>query len=161
MESSNVYNMQNQDKKFLKEAIEKAKESIAKGGFPAGALIIKDGKIIGSGISIGNVLFDPTAHGEISAIRNACANLKSNDLSNAVIYTSMESCSMCLSAIMWAGISKVVFACSKTKVSEEYYGGHYDTSLISDKFIHPIELIHVPKLEEEALAVVREWEKSI
>ena len=112
--------MKNQDKEFLQTAIENARESVRKGGFPAGAVVVKDGKVIGTGISIGNTLFDPTSHGEIAAIRNACLNLKSSDLSNAVIYTSMEPCTMCFSATMWAGINKIVYACSKEKVSEEY-----------------------------------------
>lgn len=149
-----------EDKKFLREAIEKAKESVVKGGFPAGAVVVKDGKIIGSGISIGNTLFDPTSHGEIAAIRNACVNLKTSELLNTVIYTSMEPCSMCFSATMWAGIMKIVFACSKEKVSEQYYGGHYHIMTINGQLIHPIQLVHIADLENESLNVVREWEAA-
>ncbi len=149
------------DKLFLSEAIKKAKESVTKGGFPAGAVVVKDGKIIGSGISIGNTLFDPTSHGEIAAIRNACANIKTHELFNAVIYTSMEPCSMCFSATMWAGIGKIVYACSREKVAEEYYGGHYHIMTINGQLIHPIQLVHVPDLEQESLDVVKEWEKAI
>ncbi len=148
------------DNEFLTQAIDKAKESVAKGGFPAGAVVVKDGKIIGSGISIGNTLFDPTSHGEIAAIRNACANLKMSELSGAAIYSSMEPCSMCFSAIMWAGIMKIVFACSKGKVSEEYYGGHYHIMTINDQLIHPIQLVHIPGVEQESLNVVQGWEKA-
>lgn len=148
------------DKKFLQEAIEKAKESVAKGGFPAGAVVVKEGEIIGSGISVSNALFDPTSHGEIAAIRNACTNLKTSELSNAVIYTSMEPCSMCFSATMWAGIKKIVFACSKEKVSEEYYGGHYHIVTINGQLIHPIQLVHISELEQDSLGVVKEWENG-
>lgn len=146
---------------FLHKAIDQAKESVKHGGFPAGAVVVKDGKIIGSGISVGNTLFDPTSHGEIAAIRDACVHLKTSELVGAVIYTSMEPCSMCFSATMWSGIQKIVFACGKDKVSEAYYGGHYHTATINDQLIHPLELVHLSELEEESLEVVKGWEKGI
>jgi tRNA(Arg) A34 adenosine deaminase TadA len=67
---------------------------------------------------------------------------------------------MCLSASAWSSISKIVFASSKTKVSSDYYGGNYQNSEINESLIRPIELVHLPELEEEALALVHEWEKS-
>ena len=73
------------DKKFLQKAIEKAKESVALGGFPAGAVIVKNGEIVGEGVSIGNELNDPTSHGEMASIREACKNLKTSDLSQTVL----------------------------------------------------------------------------
>lgn len=155
-----MLNITTQDKIFLQEAIRKAEESISRGGFPAGAVIVRDGKIIGSGVSIGNTLFDPTAHGEISAIRDACKNLKTSDLSNAIIYSSMEPCSMCFSAIMWSGILKIIYACSRAKVSEEYYGGHYHTLTLNGTFIHPIQLVHLSELERESLDLVHKWESK-
>ena len=153
--------MKSLDKEFLLKAIEKAKESVAKGGFPAGAIVVKDGKIVGSGISIGNQLNDPTSHGEMSSIRDACKNLKFSSLSGATLYASMHPCLMCLSASMWSSISRIVYACSKDKVSEEYYGGHYDIPAINKKFIHPIELVHISELEQETLDIVRKWENKL
>ena len=150
--------MQNKDKEFLIKAIERAKESVAQGGFPAGAIIVKNGEIVGSGISVGNNLKDPTGHGEIAAIRDACKDLGTSNLSGAVLYASMQPCLMCLSASMWASIPKIIFACSKEKVSDEYYGGCYNISNINEEFIKPIALIHMPELEQEALKVVKEWE---
>jgi guanine deaminase len=150
--------MQNIDKEFLINAIERAKESVAQGGFPAGAVIVKNGEIVGSGISVGNNLNDPTSHGEIAAIREAGKNLGTSDLSGAILYASMQPCLMCLGASMWASISKIVFACSKEIVSDEYYGGHYDLPNIIKEFIKPIALVHVKELEQEALKVVKDWE---
>lgn len=147
------------DREFLTQAIEKAKESVAQGGFPAGAIVVKNGKIIGEGISIGNKLNDPTSHGEIAAIREACKNLGTSDLSGSTLYASMQPCLMCHGASMWSGISKIVFACSKEKVSDEYYGGHYQTSTINSELICPIELLHFSELEKESLTIVHEWEK--
>ncbi len=149
------------DNDFLKLAILKAKESIAAGGFPAGAVVAKDGKIVGEGISIGNKLNDPMSHGEMASMRTACANLKTPDLSGATLYASMHPCVMCLGAAMWSSISKIVFACPKEKVSDEYYGGHYDPSAINAAFNHPLELVHVAELEGESLAVVHAWEQSL
>ena len=70
---------------FLKRAIQKAAESVHQGGFPAGAVVVKNNQIIGEGISIGNILHDPTSHGEMASIRDACKNLSTSDLSGAVL----------------------------------------------------------------------------
>lgn len=149
------------DKEYLLKAIEKAKESISKGGFPAGAVIVKEGKIVGEGISIGNKLNDPTSHGELSAIRAACDQYKTTNLTGCTLYASMEPCVMCLGASMWSSVSRIVYALSKTKVSTEYYGGSYDQGEIISKFNHPIEIVHLSELEDESLKVVREWEKAL
>jgi tRNA(Arg) A34 adenosine deaminase TadA len=125
---------------YLIKAIEKAEESIRQGGFPAGAIVVKDNKIIGSGISIGNKLNDPTSHGELSSIRDACKNLKTSNLTGVTLYASMQPCLMCFSAVMWSGISRVVFACGKDKVSNEYYGGTYDISEINNEHAKSLRL---------------------
>jgi tRNA(Arg) A34 adenosine deaminase TadA len=145
---------------FLKRAIEKARESVAEGGFPAGAIVVKEGRIIGEGISIGNKLNDPTSHGEMTAVRDACKNIASSDLNGAILYASMEPCSMCHSASMWSGIKKIVFACAKPKVSSEYYGGTYETVTLNGAFNKPLEIVHLSDLEAESLEVVMRWEAS-
>lgn len=149
------------DKEYLLKAIEKAKESISKGGFPAGAVIVKEGKIVGEGIALGNKLNDPTSHPEMESIKSACKEYKTTNLTGCTLYASMESCVMCLGASMWSSISRIVYALSKSKVSTEYYGGSYDQGEINSKFNHPIEIVHLSELEEDSLKVVREWEKSL
>ncbi|HEY4502784.1 MAG TPA: nucleoside deaminase [Candidatus Paceibacterota bacterium] len=149
------------EKQFLQKAIEKAKESVAQGGFPAGAVVVKNGAVIGEGVSIGNKLNDPTSHGEMASIREACKNLSTSDLSGSILYASMQPCLMCLSASMWSSIPKIIFACSKEKVSVEYYGEHNELSAINAKLTHPIELVHFAELENESLAIVHEWEKTL
>lgn len=149
------------DKQFLQRAIEKAKESVAQGGFPAGAIVVKNGEIVGEGVSVGNKLNDPTSHGEMASIREACKNLKTSDLSGSILYASMQPCLMCLGASMWSAIPKIVFACSKDKVSVEYYGGHYQLSTINSELTCPLELVHFAELENESLEIVHEWEKSL
>jgi len=153
--------MQDQDKQFILLAIEKAKESVEQGGFPAGAIVVKDDQVIGDGVSIGNSLDDPTSHGETAAIRNACKNLKTTDLSVSTLYASMQPCLMCFGSAMWASISRIVYACPHNKVSAEYYGGHYSTESINKELLHPIEFVHIPELEEESLDVVKQWEENL
>lgn len=149
------------DKIFLTAAIEKAKESVVKGGFPAGAVVVQDGAIVGSGISIGAQLCDPTSHGELSAIRDACKNLQKSDLSRATLYASMQPCVMCLGAAMWAGIDKIVYACSKEKVSVEYYGGHYDVRSIAGGFLRSLNIQQMESFEQDSLSIVKAWEDEL
>lgn len=149
------------DKDFLTQAINNARKSVSQGGFPAGAIVVKDGKVVGEGISVGNVIHDPTSHGEVAAIRNACQNLQTSDLSGSMLYSSLEPCLMCLGAAMWSSISKIIYACSMDKVNSEYYGGHYHNQEINKTFLRPIELIYDPSLEEQSLAIVAQWERSI
>lgn len=144
------------DKDYLQLAIEKAKESAKQGGFPAGAIVVKNGEIIGEGVSVGNKLNDPTSHGEMASIRNACQNIAAAELTDCTLYASMQPCLMCFSAAMWSSISRIVFACSKEKVSSEYYGGDYQLSIINQELLHPIKLVHLADLENESLAVVEE-----
>lgn len=148
------------DSIFIQKAIEKARESVAQGGFPAGAVVVRDGVIIGEGISIGNKLNDSTSHGEMSAIRDACRNISTSDLKGATLYSSMEPCSMCHSASMWSGIQKIVFACSKKKVSPEYYGGTYETMTLNQSFNNPLMITQLNEFENESLEVVKKWETS-
>lgn len=84
-----------------------------KNGGPFGACIVKDGKIVGKGANQVIKSNDPTAHAEIVAIRDACTNLKTFDLSNCELYTSCYPCPMCLSAIIWANIKKVYYGNTK------------------------------------------------
>lgn len=149
------------DEHFVLCAIEKAKESVAAGGFPAGAVVVLDGKVVGEGISIGNKLHDPTSHGEMAAIRDACKNLKSSDLGQAFLYASMQPCLMCFAASAWASIHKIVYACPQEAVSPIYYAGHYDTASINASLLSPIEIIHCSQLQQQSLDVVRTWEASL
>ena len=82
-------------------------------GGPFGACIVKDGKIIGKGSNHVLIYNDPTAHAEIMAIRDACKNINSYDLSGAELYTSCYPCPMCLSAIIWSNIKKVYYGNTK------------------------------------------------
>ena len=99
--------------------MQKAKENAERGiknqeGGPFGAVIVnKEGKIIANGNNKVIKENDPTAHAEIVAIREACKVLNTNDLKDCILYTSCEPCPMCLSAIIWANIKEVYFACTR------------------------------------------------
>ncbi|MDO5556227.1 MAG: nucleoside deaminase [Clostridia bacterium] len=98
--------------KFMKKAFECAEQNSSldfQEGGPFGAVVVQNENIIGSGRNKVLVNHDPTAHAEIQAIRNACINLGSHDLSGCIMYTSCFPCPMCLSAIMWANISIVYY----------------------------------------------------
>lgn len=98
---------------YMKIAIDEAREGIKNGhGGPFGSVIVKDGKIIGRGHNMVLKNNDSTAHGEVTAIRNAEQEIGSYDLSGSVIYTTGEPCPMCLAACMWANISKVYYGCT-------------------------------------------------
>lgn len=98
---------------FMNEAIQEAYNGIKhKHGGPFGSIIVKDGQIVGRGHNMVIANHDPTAHGEVMAIRNACENLKTHDLTGCTLYTTAEPCPMCLGAILWANINKVYFGCN-------------------------------------------------
>lgn len=98
---------------YMKIAIEEAYDGINAGdGGPFGAVIVKDGKIIGRGHNRVVSNGDPTCHGEMEAIRDACKKMGTFDLSGSTIYTTGEPCPMCLGAIMWANIEKVYYGCN-------------------------------------------------
>ncbi len=115
------------DKKFLMMAIKIASESIDSGGGPFGAVIVKGGKIISEGHNRVVQTTDPTAHAEVLAIREAAKILNSHDLKDCTLFTSCEPCPMCLGAIYWSGIKKVVYACDRNDAQEAGF---------SDKFIY-------------------------
>ena len=149
------------DLKFLKVAVKQAKKSVEGGGFPAGAIVVKDDKIISKGISIGFKLKDPTSHAETSSIRKACKKLKTTDLSGCILYASLEPCLMCFQVSNWANISKIIFTCKKTKemVNKKYYEGDNDIRKINKKNSHKIKIEYMPNYEKEMLEMIKEWEK--
>lgn len=93
------------NEKYMQMAIDLAVENVKNGGGPFGAVIVKDGKVLATGVNRVTTNNDPTAHAEVTAIRNACSKLSTFDLEGSTIYSSCEPCPMCLGAIYWAHIS--------------------------------------------------------
>lgn len=101
------------ENEYMELALTEAREGIHHNhGGPFGSIIVKDGKVIGQGHNMVLVNNDSTAHGEITAIRNAEANIESFDLTGAVLYTTGEPCPMCLAACLWANIDMVYYGCT-------------------------------------------------
>lgn len=103
-----------QDKmNYMQEAIKEAYEGIdKKDGGPFGTVIVKAGKIVGRGHNRVLLKQDPTCHGEVEAIRDACKNMGTFDLSGCELYTTAAPCPMCKGAILWANIDKVYYGCT-------------------------------------------------
>ncbi len=149
------------DKNYLKLAVEQAKKSIDEGGFPAGAVVVKDGKIVAEGVSLGFSLHDPTSHAETAAIRAACQNLQSSDLQGATLYESLECCNMCFSVSYWSGISRIVYACKKTPemVKKHYYEGNTSNDILNKNNSRKIEIEFISDFEQDSLELVKKWEE--
>lgn len=131
------------DEIFLAEAIALAESSVAQGGGPFGALVVKEGRVIGRGTNCVTLNNDPTAHAEVSAIREACRQLNDFSLAGATLYASCEPCPMCLSAIYWARLERVVYAASR----EEAAQAGFDDGVIARE-------LQLPQ-EERSLRMVR------
>ncbi len=101
-------------KKYIKAAVDEALKGLKNNeGGPFGCVVVKDGTIVGRGHNKVTSTNDPTAHAEVNAIRDACKNLKSFQLTGCTIYTSCEPCPMCLGAIYWARPDKVYYGSTK------------------------------------------------
>lgn len=120
---------------YMKVALQLSKENLkTNDGGPFGACIVKNGKIIGKGSNHVIKNNDPTAHAEIMAIREACSNINSYDLSDCELYTSCYPCPMCLSAIIWANIKTVYYANTKEDASRIGFRDDEIYNFINDLF---------------------------
>jgi len=145
---------------YITRAVELAKQGVLTGkGGPFGAVIVKDGEIIGEGCNMVTSQNDPTAHAEVVAIRAACKKLKSFQLTDCVIYTSCEPCPMCLGAIYWARPAKLIYAC--TKADAKAIG--FDDQFIYEELDLPIAKRKIETLQEGreiAQQVFKLWNKK-
>ncbi len=144
---------------FMKRAIELSVESVKKGGGPFGCVVVKNNKIIAEGSNKVTSSKDPTAHGEIVAIREACKKINNFSLSGFELYSSCEPCPMCLSAIYWARIDKVYFANTRQDAQKI----DFDDSLIYSEFQKNIDKRKIPMVQmmrSEALKAFELWDKK-
>ena len=145
------------DSKFMKRAIELSLINMrTDAGGPFGAVIVKDGKIIGEGWNKVTSTNDPTAHAEVEAIRDACKKISNFELSSCQIYTSCEPCPMCLAAIYWARISKIYFANTRADAAAI----QFDDEFLYREIAKPLDERKIPiepLMRIEALAVFKEW----
>lgn len=151
----------NTENKFMQRAIELSRTGMQDGkGGPFGCVIVKDGKIVGEGYNQVTSTNDPTAHAEITAIRDACRNLQTFQLDGCEIYTSCEPCPMCLGAIYWARPQIIYFA--NTREDAQSIG--FDDSFIYDEIPLALEERKIPMLSmarDAAKLVFDEWKNKI
>ncbi len=141
----------------MQQAIRLAFEGMRNGeGGPFGAVVVRNGEIIGKGNNQVAASNDPTAHAEIVAIRDACRRLGHFQLDDCILYTSCEPCPMCLGAIYWARPKQIFFACTR----EDAAAIAFDDDFIYREMELPHEERRIPAvqiLREEALAAFEEW----
>ena len=140
----------------MRKAIALSVENIKNGGGPFGAVIVKDGKIIASGVNRVTANTDPTAHAEVNAIRKAAKKMGTFDLAGCDIYTSCEPCPMCLGAVYWAHLDKMYYGNSKTDARNI----GFDDSFIYDEInLNPENrrVKTVQLLPEEAIEAFKTW----
>lgn len=142
----------------MRKAIALSLENIKNGGGPFGAVVVKDEKIISTGVNRVTSNIDPTAHAEVNAIRKASRKLRTFDLSGCEIYTSCEPCPMCLGAIYWAHIDKMYYG--NTKSDAKNIG--FDDSFIYDEIALKPENRQVKTIQllpDEAIKAFQKWTK--
>lgn len=144
------------DKIFIKMACKLASDNIDNDGGPFGAVIVKDGEVVATGCNRVTASNDPTAHAEVSAIREACRKCETFKLDDCVIYSSCEPCPMCLSAIYWAGISKVYYANTKLDAAAIDFDDNFIYEEIAKSYEHrSIPFIRV--VDKHAIDHFKKW----
>ncbi len=133
------------DAALLGEAIALAAANAREGGGPFGAVVARGGEVIGRGVNQVTAEHDPTAHAEVQAIRAACRALGSHELAGCTLYASCEPCPMCLGAILWARVGKLVYAASR----EDAAAAGFDDSVFHDEVSRPaaereLPSVHLP-----------------
>ncbi|WP_404332960.1 nucleoside deaminase [Mesobacillus maritimus] len=146
--------------KFIEIAVQLALDNVIdKTGGPFGAVVVKDGEIVGIGQNHVTRLNDPTAHAEVQAIRAACQFLNSYQLDDCELYTSCEPCPMCLGAIFWARPKAVYFACTK----EDAANIGFDDKFIYEQLEVPHEERQIPMMKlypKHADSAFKAWTQS-
>ena len=142
---------------FMQQAIALAVENVTSGrGGPFGAVVVKDGKVIATGVNLVTAMNDPTAHAEVTAIRNACAALAAFQLEGCEVYTSCEPCPMCLAAIYWARCEAIYYG--NTAADAAKVG--FDDAFLYDEMKKPLGERKIPivrMLPDEAWASFAAW----
>jgi guanine deaminase len=142
---------------FLRRAIELATENVtSRRGGPFGAVIVRDGRIIGEGANSVTATNDPTAHGEVNAIRAACKALGTFTLAGCQLYTSCEPCPMCLAAAYWARLDAIFYGCCAADAAR----AGFDDAFLYDEIARSSAERKVPStqlLSDEAWASFAAW----
>lgn len=148
------------EQKFIERAILLSEESVSKGGYPVGAVVVLDEEIIGTGLSDGKQMCDATHHAEIAAMREASQAIGKRNLTGATLYSSAEPCVMCLMACSWSYIEKVCYASRRNQLTRDFFEGDHDNGKLNRVLSRPLEYIHLDAFEDRALEVVNAWNSN-
>lgn len=146
---------QSQHEDYMRRAIQIARDAPQEAGSaPIGCVIVRDGKIVGESSNEVGPQCDPTAHAEMVAIRRACEQVGSPDLSNATLYSTLQPCGMCSMASIWAKLGRIVFGAERHQVHKMYFEDrHLDTmDFINDAFRD--DLVVIPAVLSEECAAL-------
>ena len=146
--------------KFMLTAIELSIKSAKTAGGPFGCVIVKDNKIISEGSNKVTSTNDPTAHGEIVAIREACLKLNTFNLSGCELYSTCEPCPMCLSAIYWSHIDKIFYANTRDDAKNIDFDDTFIYSEINKK-IEDRKIKMIQMHRDEALKAFKIWDEKV
>lgn len=153
------------DEKFMRRAIDLSAQALdTHGARPYGAVVVRDGKIVGEGLNQSAKNFDPTSHGEVEAVRDACRNLKTLELTGCDLYTSAEPCSMCVSTMLIAGIARMYYGASIAQSDSVFpRPPQLRPELVRAQIALPVDKRAMPaeqKLDGDAVAVLEAWKKK-
>ena len=155
---------------FMKRAIALSAQALQTPGTePFGAVVVRDGQVVGEGFNHSVAHFDPTSHGEVEAIRDACRRLRTVDLAGCELYTSCEPCALCVAAMRIAGIGRLYYAASLAQSGEAFTGvpvaarHPIDVDALRAEAGSPLASRAMPaaqKMDQEAVAVLAAWAAS-
>ena len=152
-------NITDDDRRFMKMACDIASANIDSGGGPFGTVIVKDGEVIaaaGNSVTLDN---DPTAHAEVNAIRRACSLTRNFKLDGCVVYSSCEPCPMCLSALYWAGVSRIYYGNTAADADRISFGNDFIYKEIAKPHLErSIPCIRID--EPAAIAAFNTWDED-
>lgn len=152
------------DADFMTRAIAISRDSLGiPGAAPFGAVVVRDGRIVGEGLNHAAARFDPTSHGEVEAVKDACAKLETLDLSGCDLYTSCEPCAMCVATMRIAGIRTLYYAASLAQAGPAIAARMTPTIDTADLRsecglpVHERKMPAVQIMPDEAVEVLRSW----
>jgi tRNA(Arg) A34 adenosine deaminase TadA len=155
------------EEKFMRRAIDLSKQALSTPGTrPFAAVVVREGKIVGEGLNQSARNHDPTAHGEVEAIRDACRNLKTTDLSGADLYSSAEPCAVCVGVMLISGIGRMYYGASLEQSGRAAPRPKLlpDPDALRRQISLPVGQRDIPaeqKLAREAVAVLEAWAASL
>lgn len=152
---------------FMQRAIALSREALDRpGAEPFGAVVVRNGEIVGEGLNHSKARNDPTSHGEVEAIRDACRRLECVDLSGCELYTSCEPCAMCVAVMTIAGISRLYYAAGMDEAGAAFAGlpsarrHPIDVEALVAECAAPVSRRRIPAEQHragEAMAVLEAW----